>query len=68
MKSTYPVSVSGVGARADVQQVVAVSGKGAAGLVVHGALGSAAGAFLTLLLWRCDDAQVGSPGGWDACC
>lgn len=44
--------MSGVGARADVQQVVALSGKGSGSLVVQSAAGSAAGAFLTLLLER----------------
>lgn len=49
---SYPVGVSGVGAGEDVQQVVAVSGYQAAGLVVQSAVGSAAGPFVTLVEQR----------------
>lgn len=50
--AAYPVSEGGVGARAAVQRVVAVSGHGSTSLVVQGALGAAAGAFLGLLEQR----------------
>lgn len=49
-RTSYPVSVSGVGTREDVQQVVAISRCRAASLVVQSTVGSAAGTFLTLLV------------------
>lgn len=47
--TSYPVGVSSVGTRQDVQQVVAVSRCSAAGLVGQSTVGPAAGAFVTLL-------------------
>lgn len=44
--TSYPVGVSSVGTRQDVQQVVAVSRCSAAGLVGQSTVGPAAGAFL----------------------
>lgn len=47
--ASYPVSVSGVGPREDVQQVVTISGHCAASFIVNSTVSAAGVAFLTLL-------------------
>lgn len=47
--ASYPVSVSGVGPREDVQQVVTISGHCVASFIINSTVSAAGVAFLTLL-------------------